>query len=212
MNNKYIFFIVSIFSLAVVFLSKNMIETDSLLMTSLSEQYTQIQINELMSSQKEWQWVTYIILPLIILLRSSLVALCLSIGCFLFNIEEDTEIKFKQFLRISLIGEVVFLSANLIKLFWFAYVEVDYTYEKIQTFYPLSIMNVMNVENIDNWLLYPLQTLNLFEFIYWFVLAYGVKELLKDSLWKSFKLTIASYGTGLVIWVVAIMFVTLNMS
>lgn len=84
--------------------------------------------------------------------------------------------------------------------------------QDIQQFYPLSYINFLDIENIEPWLIYPLQTINLFEIAYFFVLVYGVHKLLKNNYWKSFEITAASYGTGLVIWLGLVMFLTLNLT
>jgi len=185
---------------------------DELIINSLTEQFTSTQIQGVIESQEKWAWLPYVIIPLFILLRSSLVATCISVGHYLYHIDDMVSIKFKHFLNIAIKAEVVLLFVGLSKLVWFGFIDTNFTLEDLQQFYPLSITNFLDVQNIDTWLLYPLQTLNLFEVIYWFALAYGLFELVKGKFWKSFQITIVSYGTGLVIWVVCIMFFTLNMS
>ncbi len=47
-----------------------------------SEQLAQKQLENLIENQKKWSWLGYAIIPLLVLLRSSLVALTLSVGNF----------------------------------------------------------------------------------------------------------------------------------
>jgi hypothetical protein len=82
----------------------------------------------------------------------------------------------------------------------------------IQQFYPLSYTNFLDVSTLEPWLVYPLQTINLFEIGYFFVLVYGTHKLLKNKYAKSFEMVAVSYGTGLLIWIGLAMFLTLNLS
>jgi len=189
-----------------------MLNTDELIFNSLGEQLTPVQIHKLLQSQEKWAWMGYAIIPLLIFVRTSLVATCLSIGYYLYHINDLKAMKFKYFFNIAIQAEVVLLLVGVSKLVWFNYIDTTFTLQDLQQFYPLSVVNFLDMQNIDTWLLLPLQTLNLFEVVYWFALAYGLFELIKGKFWKSFEITMVSYGTGLVIWVVCIMFFTLNMS
>jgi hypothetical protein len=82
----------------------------------------------------------------------------------------------------------------------------------IQTFYPLSLLNLLEVKDIPQWLLYPLQVINIFEVLYWLILAYGLSLVAKERLPKMLWLVAFSYGIGLFVWVVFITFITINLS
>ena len=82
----------------------------------------------------------------------------------------------------------------------------------MQQYYPLSYINFLDLEKIQPWLIYPLKTINLFEIAYFFVLVYGLWKLLKNKFSKSLEIVAVSYGSGLVIWLGLVMFLTLNMS
>jgi hypothetical protein len=90
--------------------------------------------------------------------------------------------------------------------------QTNYTLEDLQYFYPLSAINITGYENLKPWFVYPLQVLNLFEVAYWLVLAYLLGKEFKEDIYKGLTVVASSYGVGLVIWVVAVMFFTLNMS
>ena len=206
MKNLYLFFFLCLFSLTLGFLTKVILNMDELVINSLLEKFTNSQIQHVIESKNKWEWVEYPVISLLILLRSSIVATCISIGYYLYHIDDDINIKFNHFFKIALQAEIVLLLVGVSKLFWFMFIDTSYTLQDLQQFYPLSITNLLDVQNIDAWLLYPLQTINLFEVAYWFALAYGLFEIIKGKFWKSFEITMVSYGTGLVIWVVCIMF------
>ncbi len=209
-NNYGLLFLVTLFLGLTVFLSKYLLNTEELLYNFYSEQLAQEQIEKLLENQQKWEWLAYAILPLLVLIRSSLVALCLSIGVFFYDMEH--KIAFKRFFRVALIGEFVLVLVGYFKFGYFYFIKTEFTLQDLQQYYPLSYINFLDLEKIQPWLVYPLQTINLFEIAYFFVLVYGMYKLLQNKFWKSFEITAVSYGTGLVIWLGLVMFLTLNMS
>ena len=213
--NNFLLFAILIFLLALVsILSKKYLNTEELLYNFYSEQLAQEQVEKLLKSQQKWEWLGYAVIPLLLLIRSGLVALCLSVGNFFYNMNEteDKQPKFKQFFRIALFGEFVLFLAGVVKLLYFLFIKTDYTLQDLQQYYPLSYTNFLDVEKLEPWLIYPLQTINLFEVAYFFVLVYGMHKLLKNKYWKSFEIVAVSYGTGLVIWLGLVMFLMLNVT
>lgn len=209
-QNLFLYILLFIITLCLVFFSKELLNTNELLHNFYSKQLAEDQLEKIIKNQKKWEWVGYVVIPLLILIRSSLVALCLSIGTFLYDIER--KIPFKQFFRIALIGEFVLVLVGYYKLGYFYFVKTDYTLQDLQQYYPLSYINFLDLDSIQPWLLYSLQTINLFEIAYFFVLVYGMWKLLKNNYSKSFEIVAISYGSGLVIWLGLVMFLTLNMS
>lgn len=208
---NYKLFLILIFSYLIIrFLSDICLETRELFYDFFSEQLAKEQITQLLQTQKKWAWIGYAIIPVLILLRTSFVAFCLSIGLFFY--ETENTVKFKQIFRIALLGEFVLVLVGWFKFFYFYFIKTDFTLQDIQQFYPLSFINFLDLENLEPWLVYPLQMVNLFEISYFFVLVYGMHKLLKNNYWKSFEITAISYGAGLTIWLGLVMFLTLNMS
>ena len=90
--------------------------------------------------------------------------------------------------------------------------QTDYDLNDLQAFYPLSLLNLFETQELDKWLIYPLQLVNLFELVYWLVLAYGVSQVIEMPMQRAFGIVAASYGSGLLVWVVFIMFLTISLS
>lgn len=185
-----------------------LLNIDELVYNFYAEQLAQQQIEELLETQQNWAWIGYAIVPIIILLRTSLVATCLSIGLFFFDMEH--KLKFKSFFRVALMGEFVLVLVGFVKLGYFLFFKTSYTLQDIQQFYPLSYTNFLDLNKIEPWLIYPLQSINLFEIAYFFVLVIGLQKLLSNSFSKSIEIVAVSYGSGLLIWMGLVMFLTLN--
>ena len=115
-------------------------------------------------------------------------------------------------------AEFVFLGVGVLKIVWFYFFQTSYTLEDLQYFYPLSALNIVGYKGLDNWFIYPLQVLNLFELAYWLLLSYFIGKLAfteKDKgkpMDLGFKIVASSYGSALLLWVVVVMFFTLNYS
>lgn len=207
-NNYGLLLIVTLFLLLLTLSTEYILNTEELIYNFYSEKLAHEQVQHLLKKQEKWSLVSYIIIPILILLRTSLVTFCLSVGLFIYNLE----IKSKNIFRIALKGEFILGSVGLFKILYFYFLKKDHTFEDLQQFYPFSYTNFLNLNYIEPWLIYPLQTINLFEIAYFFVLVYGLNNLLKNKFSKCFEIVTISYGTGLIIWICLVMFLTLNLT
>ncbi|WP_160114729.1 hypothetical protein [Aquimarina sp. AU474] len=207
LNSKIIFLLLCLITCLITIISNTVLNTDELLISSLSEKMTQDQIKEAFEFNKKWQWSSYLFIPIFLFIKIGLISSVLYMGLFFFN----KQTTFKRTFTIVTKGEFIFIGVGIIKLIWFSSLEV-YTLEDIQHFYPLSALSIVGHEGLSPWFLYPFQTLNLFELVYWIVLAYLISKEIKTSTDKALKIVASSYGSALLIWVVAIMFINLNAS
>jgi len=170
---------------------------------SYSEQLSVEQISDLFGKQLEYRYVTYIFLVLMYLFKFSVITIVVYIGFFLYNIKAS----FSQIFKITLIAELVFLIPLILKFFWFQYFHQNYTLADIQSFYPLSLDNFFSTSLI--WV-YPLQTLNVFEVGYWFLLAYLLSTTFDIKFDRSLKVILSSYLPMLATWLIFVMFLLIN--
>ncbi|MDO5664047.1 MAG: hypothetical protein Q4G63_02165 [Bacteroidia bacterium] len=207
-SNFILFFILYSLTFVSTVFSKELLGTEQLVYNTLAEQLTTQQIQEVIRMNNVWGWVYYIVLPIILYLKILLIAIVLSIGTFFFI----QKIKFSQLLNIVLKAEFIFLLPMVFNTAWFYFFKKEYTLEELQNYMPLSLESLFGYENFERWYIYPLQTANLFEVAYWIVLTLLLAKALQVNKQKSFTIVASSYGVGLIIWVAAIMFLTLNMS
>ena len=206
--NLLIYSILCLFFNLLIWASNFLFISDSLYFNAFAETLSYERIEVILAQARQWNWVTYILFPVLLFIKLSLTTLCLSLGCYF----AQNRFSFNLFLNVSLSAEIIFLLPVLIKLLWFLFIHTDYDLNDLSQFYPLSVLNLINVKTIPNYLLYPLQTLNLFEVAYWFLLAHGVADATGFSFKRSFELVMSSYGVGLVLWVVLVMFLTITYS
>ena len=203
--------IISLYSL-LTFLDKIYITTDSKMFDFLAKDYPSSVVQNYMDSQKKWWWVSYAVTPVLIGIKVLLVAFCLN---FVKIISEKLEdVKFRDILFVVLIAEFVFIIAGFYKFFNFYLIDTDYTLETLQTYYPLSLINYKEAISTEKWLAYPLQLANIFEIMYWGVLAWGIWQLAdkKISYQRSLGYVALTYGVGLLFWVGVVCFLILSVS
>ena len=213
MRINFLIFISLIFiNLLLFYLESNFIRTDSKVFDFLAKDYPSSVVQNYMESQKKWWWVSYAVTPVLIGIKVLLVAFCLN---FVKIISEKLEnVKFRDILTVVLIAEFVFIIAGFYKFFNFYLIDTDYTLETLQTYYPLSLINYKEAISTEKWLAYPLQLLNVFEIMYWGVLAWGIWQLVdkKISYQRSLGYVALTYGIGLLFWVGVVCFLILSVS
>ena len=142
------------------------------------------------------------------IIKVSIISSVLYIGAF-FTAKEAA---FKAIFSKVLSAEFIFLLLPIFKIIWFYFFQTNYTLEDIQTFYPLSALNIIGYAGLEPWLIYPLQTLNLFELAYIIYLANEIGKLTQTNTDKGFKIMMYSYVPTMLLWVCVVMFLTLSMS
>ena len=214
MANKLFLLYIAI-TIFIGFLLNSILKVDEVIYLSLQNTLSYNQIKEVLSFQKKWEWLTYAIIPLILLIKTALITSLLYIGTFFYS---KAKVTFKQLFNAVVKAEFIFLGVGVLKIIWFYFFQTNYTLEDLQYFYPLSALNIVGYKGLDNWFIYPLQVLNLFELAYWLLLSYFIGKLAfteKDKgkpMDLGFKIVASSYGSALLLWVVVVMFFTLNYS
>lgn len=207
--------ILSILTVLFSFISVHILPVNDLLYQSYTEKLTTAQIEKVFALQEKWQWVSYAIVPVLLLLKVIVIASVLYVGTFFYS---KAKVTFKQLFNAVVKAEFVFLGVGVLKIVWFYFFETNYTLEDLQYFYPLSALNILGYQGLEAWFIYPLQVLNLFELAYWLLLSYFIGKLAfteKDKgkpMDLGFKIVASSYGSALLLWVVVVMFFTLNYS
>jgi len=207
-ENYKLFFLSFFLSYFLSYFSTIILNVEDLVKQSLLDYLTSEQIDDSLNLRSKWEILGYLIIPILLFLKMSIIAAVLDIGCFFF----EQEIKYKKLLNIVVKAEFIFLLVTIFKTVWFYFFQPNFTLEDLQNFYPLSALNIIGYEGLQPWLIYPSQVLNLFELAYWFVLAYLIGKELNENTDKGFSIVASSYGVSLLIWVIGVMFLTLNMS
>jgi hypothetical protein len=191
----------------IIFITNNIIITDIFYYISFEKFISIKRIEEMIEVNKKNEWLTYIVLPVVNTIKYNLIAIIIFIGIKFFELE----VSFKNCFKIVLFAEIIPLVASITRTLYF-YIYPPNNFEVLQNYNPLGVTGFLKNDTIPKYLLYPIQQLNLFEVAYWFLLAYGIKSLGNIDFKKALKITSLSYGVGLAIWCIFIVFLQLQFS
>ena len=203
------FLVLSIFLISLSVITSRMLDFRELYYNSLSDQLTSKQINVYLKFQDKWEWVGYFIVPILLTFKTFLITSVIYIGVFMVN---KSVASFKSIWRIVINSEFIFLFIPICKIIWFSFFQRDYRFIDVQIFYPFSALNFIGHKGLEPWLIYPLQTINLFELAYIIYLSYQLGHLTKTNPDTGLKIVASSYVPALFLWVTTVMFLTLNFS
>lgn len=202
-NNTILFTFLIILYFLITSLSNLTLFNDDLFFSLVGDN-----VEEILKTRKKIEYFGYLFIPIFFFVKILVIAAILDAGCFFFG----KEIKYKKLFNIVVKAEFVFLLVIVFKTAWFYLFQTNYTLEDLQYFYPLSALNIIGYEGLQPWFIYPFQVLNLFELAYWVILAYLIGKELNENTDKGMSIVASSYGVSLLIWVVGVMFFTLNIS
>jgi len=181
---------------------------------SFGTQLDIVRINKIVDSANKYKWLSYAVLPVLILIRVFYTSIFLFIGIFFTELKAE----FGKLFKIALLADFVYVLAGLVKLVILIFFREVNTLQDLQ-FQPLSVMELLNAKSIDPLFVYPLSLLNVFELGYFLVLAWLLVGVINEAseerpvkFGQSLKLVTALYGSGLLLWVLVVMFITLNLS
>ncbi|MEI6277184.1 MAG: hypothetical protein WCP08_14390 [Prolixibacteraceae bacterium] len=153
------------------------------------------------------QWIGYVFISIIVPIRVSFTATCLYIGCFLAN----SQAHFRELFKVALLADFVFVLSGITKLVILIFFKDVGTLVDLQ-FQPLSFLELFPQGSMDKLFIYPFSLLSVFELLYWLVLAWLLSGLLEKPFDYSLTRVATSYGTGLFLWILFVMFLTVNLT
>ena len=189
------------------YIQDTMILTKEVYYNTLGEQLTIERIDALLEKQAEWKWVSYVLIPVMVAFQAFLVALCLNCGTIMMNYK----IRFRPLFTLVLRSSIVFLLWKLALTFILLFSKVQF-FDDLETLNKFALAGFVNKESVPTWLMYPLSIINIFEVAFWVLLTFGMSRILQRSFKGSLGFVLTTYGLGLLIWMVFIIFLQLNLS
>ena len=206
-NKPLFFFILFALNTGVFVANNQYLLTKELYYNSYIERLGAERIDQMFEEGHKWQFLSILFIPVILLIKISFAAACLFIGLNFKGIFAS----FSHIFNIALKAEIIFCIAGLIKITVLLFLKRTEVFEDLN-YYPLSLINLTGTQGIYKWLVYPLQTLNLFELFYWLVLAKGLEIVVSRDYGSMLILVLCTYVVGLVIWTMFVMLLILNIS
>lgn len=138
----------------------------------------------------------YVSIPVIYLWKFTVIGFVIWIGCFMYGYR----VTFAQCWGLVVVAEYVFLIPELIKVLWFLFVVGDPSLYEISGFYPLSMISLVDYPSLDPKYAYPLRALNLFEVLYWVMLAEGIHHFARKERSQAWIIVASSYILLFALW------------
>ena len=206
-NSWKYFFLLTGFAVLTTFAINYLFLTEGLYYQSYSMQLAAKRIAKMIEVSQKWQWIGYVFVPIIILMRVCFTSICIYIGCFLTNIK----VGFNQLFKVGLLADFVFVLAGIIKLVILIFFKDISTISDLQ-FQPLSLLELFDRNSVDPLFIYPFSLISVFEMLYWLALAGLLSSVINQPFGNSLKTVASSYGIGLLLWVLFVMFLTVNLN
>lgn len=187
------FVLLCLATLAVLFIKKSMIENETAAFEFMADQPT-LYIRSALQ---------YFSIPLVYLWKLTVLGFVIWMGCFLFGYR----VTFSQCWGIVMVAEFVFMIPELIKIFWFLVIQTNPNFYDIQAFYPFSIMSLVDYRELPTRYAYPLKALNLFEPLYWYIVAIGIQHYAKRGMKPAWTIVLAFYLPVFILWLLFYMIV-----
>ena len=158
---------------------------------------------QMLEGWQKWRWISFVAAPLLLLLRLSLVSLCLFVGSFFFA--QMAGLKFKDWWTVAMRAQAVMLLYSVV----LCAVNIAAGTDKAQTITNCTSLLFLGGDNMEQWMKLPLSAVNVFEIAYWFVMARLVSVRTENKFGKSFAFVMSSYGVGYLFYIVLLMFLML---
>lgn len=201
-NSWWLFGGICFFSLFSTYYLQTNVLTDEVYYNSLAGQFTTDKISSIIHTKQRIGMLSYLLVPIGLLLKITLASFCLYTGLQF----TSYTLPFRTVLKIALFAETAFVVYVLLRLFLLSFFYEINTFNELQSFAPLSVFSFLDASTVPKYLQYPLQTLNLSELLYCLLLAAGLRFFLKQPLSKMLWIVLASYGLGLLCWMVCVVF------
>jgi hypothetical protein len=195
-------------NLLIILLSQTALVNEIVFFNTYSEQLTYERSMELFIIMKSYSWAGYLLGPLVLTIKFSVVSLVIYIGVFFSDMQK--EITLGKVFTVVIACEVVFVLASIIKLLWFIFFAGNYTLNDLNFFYPLSLVNLFQKSEVAPYWIYPLQSVNLFQLAYILLLAAGLAKVSSVNMDKTNKIVLITYVPAIVVWVAFVLFLTID--
>lgn len=203
--NKTAYFVfLCLFAAIFTFLS-NFYLTEVLAYNVLSEQYTLEQIQKILEVLKTWQYVAYVFIPVIIIIRILYTSFCLYAG----SLFQEYNWGFKKIFNIALKADIIFLLSQILNFYYYLFIKDAQALKDVNT-NCLSILNWIGQENVPTWLVSAFNSANAFELIYIILLVVLLHKSFNHPLIKTIFFVLLTYGIGTYLYIATMTFLYLN--
>jgi len=166
------------------------------------------QIESMIAFNRKYSWVSLVLNPLLYLIKLFLISI--SIYFIKIIIGKAFNASFVQIFMGVTKADLIFLALALFRVVYFLSNPPD-NLDDIQNFAPGSLFQLVSQVN-EPWLVYPLQAISIWELGFVLLLAFQLKEYFQNDFALSLQNVLLSYGSIFLLWIVFVVFITLNLT
>jgi len=208
MQTIYLFVLLVLTAILHSFLLDIFVYTEDTYYYAFSDSLSGDRIDELVKGMKNMEWIGYLLIPFLYAIKIFLVCACIYTGIFFANIKAS----FGSLFRTVVKCEFLFLIPSALRLFWFTLVKTNYTLEDIDNFPPFSILVFCESSISETWLKYALSFVNVIQLSYILLISRGISNNLDLSFTGTVGLIVKSYGLGLLLWILFVVFLIVSLT
>jgi hypothetical protein len=161
-------------------------------------------ISQFIIKDRQTEWVNYPFIFIVVLVPTIAITSVLFLGSIL----KEYKVSFKSIFSIVLKAQIVFAINYLLAVVLRSLGLIKYDFGNVNNNYEFeSVFAFFKVEKIQYLLHYPLQFLNITEFVHIMVLSFGMAQILEMKYLSSLKYVSLYYGFSLLFWIVFITFI-----
>jgi hypothetical protein len=208
MPTLILFIILVVLNFLLSFGINRLVLTEDVYYYALIDTLSEDRIQELLGSQKKYEWILYSFGPVVYALKLFLMAACIYTGFFFRNIS----VKFSVLFDIALKSEFLFLLLPATRLIWFMFFDQNYTLDNVSEFPPYTAVSLLDSDTLAFWIKYPLSFINLIQVAYILTIAKNISSDLDLNYSDSAVLVLQTYGVALLIWILFTLFLLISYS
>jgi len=186
-------------------LTNEFILTDNLMRQDWAATYDESQLEVMLVQRRKWTLVGYAILPVVLGLKIFFTGFCVMAASILV----DWEIDFRDVIEVAVQAELVFVAAAICQFLWALFLLDIQSLSDYMAFYPLSALALVKLDSSQLWMAYALKSMNVFEVGYVTALCWGLVRISKDRVSRVVTIVTSGYGTGLLLLICAVTFLSL---
>lgn len=190
-----------------IFLQQEILMTEELFYNSLGEQMAYERIEALVLQQQKYKWLSYVIAPIALLMQVFLITLCLNVGTILF----EYKVGFRKLFGMVIRATAVIAVISTIQLIPFLLVDIQTLDQLVQLDW-FSLAALFQGADLPTWLLLPLKMINLVMLFTLLILAGGMHYLSDRPYRQMLGFVSLTYGLGMILLVLLLVFLQLNMT
>jgi hypothetical protein len=209
LENGYLHFAIIVsFYLFIAFVTNEFIMTEAFMFNSLFGQIPEQYIGDYIDFQKKWEWVSYLIFPVILLLKWTFIAAFIAMGAVFMGYNLSFRLIFKGIMSC----EWLFVLHGIVNLTILLFSDTNSLadIERLNFVGKLSIGYLIDSQKNIVWLSQSLTALNIVQFIYVFLVSYAMWVISNTAFKTNLFLVIRSYIPALFIWIVLLIYISVS--